>query len=453
MRVFYNILWLTLTLGIALPTWAQEPTCTGNAAVHYWCAAAVMTRPADEKEEKVLDDIEARTFLAPKLFIENHDDVTFLEQDLRPGAAMDMLHIGAACTQCDFDVAAMDGGAIPPMKMLRALGKRAWAMATMLEGQGQLERAAQVHADAVQFSVHLCQCPDVMYALTGTAVMQGSLAGMNEFLARKPGKAPIRALMLRLITMPSRPISFSACMADEGKTVPLMLKREARLSDADLDRSLQAMDNDFFGRFEILAKMGVNYKTLFGQLRSLKPDERATAYGKWADQVGNELSELAKAGEGSFAEARPRVMARIEHMEKLGKPAKGQTYPENPLLGEFLSAGNPHEMFAVSNARLAMSKLMVAAALHEAETGQYPTSLETLRGYFPQGLPKDPFTESDFDYKIEEGSPVVSAHPPDDVRQGRIWDFRISLAGILKKQAESLERYRKETSSSPADTH
>ena len=26
-------------------------------------------------------------------------------------------------------------------------------------------------------------------------------------------------------------------------------------------------------------------------------------------------------------------------MEKLGKPAKGQTYPENPLLGEFLSAG------------------------------------------------------------------------------------------------------------------
>ena len=95
---------------------------------------------------------------------------------------------------------------------------------------------------------------------------------------------------------------------------------------------------------------------------------------------------------------------------------------------------------------------MVAAALHEAETGQYPTSLETLRGYFPQGLPKDPFTESDFDYKIEEGSPVVSAHPPEDVRQGRIWHFRISLAGILKKQAESLERYRKETSN-PADTH
>jgi hypothetical protein len=199
--------------------------------------------------------------------------------------------------------------------------------------------------------------------------------------------------------------------------------------------------------------MGANYKTLIEQLRSIKPDERAAAYGKWADQVGEELSELAKAGEGSFAEARPRVTARIEHMKELGKPAAGHTYPENPLLGQFVYSGTLHASFAVSNARMAMSKILLAAALHEAETRQYPTSLETLREYFPQGLPKDPFTESDFEYKVEAGLPVVAAHPPEDVRREYRWDFRISLAEILKKQAENLERYRKETSSSPANTH
>jgi hypothetical protein len=97
-----------------------------------------------------------------------------------------------------------------------------------------------------------------------------------------------------------------------------------------------------------------------------------------------------------------------------------------------------------------MSKILLAAALHEAETGQYPTSLETLRAYFPQGLPKDPFTESDFEYKVEDGSPVVAAHPPEDVRREITWDFRISLAEIIKKQAEDLERYRKKANTPPA---
>jgi len=452
MRVFHSILWLTLALSVAPPAWTEEAGHPGNAAVHYWCAASVLTWPSNEKEDKVLDDIEARTFLGPKFFIESHADVAFLEQDLERGKAMDMLHIGAARTQCDFDLAAQDGLAIPPLGRLTDLGRRTCAAATMLEGQGQLERAAQVHADAVQYSVHLCQCPTLMYAVTGTAVLQSNLAGMNEFLARKPGKAAIRVLMVRLVELSTRPLSFSACIADDAKRVPLMLKRETLFTDADLDTALQALDNDWFRT--VLTELAAGRKGLIGQLRRLKPDERKATYGKWADQVGEELSEMAKAGEGSFADARPRIKARIEHMKELGKPAAGQTYPDNPLVGNFAGIGaGIYADFTRDNARFAMSKILAASALHEAETGEYPTSLEALRAYFPQGLPKDPFTESDFEYKIEEGAPVVSAHPPEDVRREYRWDFRISLAEILKKQAENLERYRKETSSSPANTH
>ncbi len=444
MRLPHAALWLTLAIAATSPTQADEPARPGNAAIHYWCAAAFMKRATNDQEEKLLDYIEEWNGLPPKVFIEKRDAMNFLEQELWRGEAMDMLHIGAACTQCDFDVAAADGTAIPEMKPLRDLARRACAAAAMLEGQGELEHAAQVRADALQFSVHLCQCPALMCAYSGSAALQIGLGGMNDFLARKPGKEPIRVLMVRLITMPARPLSFSACMADEAKREPLSLKLEKRFTDADLDESVQAMDNDLFGRYKLFPELGANRKTLIAQLRSLKPDERAAAYGKWADQVGEELSELAKAGEGSFAEARPRVKARIEHMKELGKPAAGQTYPENPLMGTFVYADSAYAGFTGGNARLAMCKILLAAALCEAERGKYPTSLETLRRYFPQGLPKDPFTESDFEYKIEEGLPVVIAHPPEDVRREYLWHFRISMAEIIKNQTERLERYRNE---------
>jgi len=441
----------------ALPARAEEPARPGNAAIHYWCAAAAMKRPANDQEQKVLDYIEQWEFLPPKVFIENRDCVRFLEEDLRSGAAMDMLHIGAACAQCDFDVAAMNREAFPPMTILRHLEIRASAVATMLEGQGQLERAAEVHGDAVQFSVHLCQCPALMYALTGIGVLRGSLGGMNDFLVRKPGKEPVRALMVRLISMPSRPLSFSACIADDARRAPLRLKLEKLFSDAELDEALQVMDNNLPGQgmaYKMFPGLAASRKMLIGQLRSLKPDERAPAYGKWADQVGEELSELAKAGEGRFADAGPRVKARIEHMKELATPAAGQMYPENPLVGTFAYSEMALATFAGNNARLAMSKILLAAAFYEAETGQYPTSLENLSRYFPQGLPKDPFTESDFEYKVEEGLPAVAAHPPEDVRREYApRDFRISMAEIIKNQSDRLERYRKEVQNPAPGAH
>jgi len=443
-------------MAAALPAQADEPARIGNAAIHYWCAAAFMKRATNDQEEKLLDYIEQWNGLPPKVFLENRDAMNFLEQELWRGEAMDMLHIGAACTQCDFDVAATDGMAIPEMKPLRDLGRRACAVATMLEAQEQLEHAAQVRADALQFSLHLCQCNALLCAYGGAAALQGSLGGMNDFMARKPGKEPIRVLMVRLITMPSRPLSFSACMADEAKREPLILKLEKRFTDADLDEALQVTDSEPLGRallFKFLPELGANRKTLIAQLRDFKPDERAVAYGKWADQVGEELSELAKAGEGSFAETRPRVKARIEHMKALAKPATGRTYPENPLMGTFVYAESSYAGFTVGNTRLAMSKILVAAALYEAETGEYPTALEALHSYFPQGLPKDPFTESDFEYKLEEGLPVVAAHPPEDVRPEFRWNFRISMADIIKTQAKRVELYRKDAQSPLPDAH
>ena len=58
MRLQRAILWLALAAMAALPAQADEPAQPGNAAIHYWCAAAEMKRPANDQEEKILDYIE-----------------------------------------------------------------------------------------------------------------------------------------------------------------------------------------------------------------------------------------------------------------------------------------------------------------------------------------------------------------------------------------------------------
>jgi len=171
----------------------------------------------------------------------------------------------------------------------------------------------------------------------------------------------------------------------------------------------------------------------------------------WARQVGEELSAVAKAGEGPLTEAEPRVRAQVARMERLAKSPDGKSTPANPSLALWVPLLlNCYARFARSNATLEMSRLICAAALFEAENGQYATSLDALARYFPAGLPKDPFSGKDFLYTLEEGLPCVTAQPSASLREElKSWDCRISMAEALKTQAALLERYRKE-SQSPA---
>ena len=442
-------LWLSLVAMAALPAQAEEAARTGNAAIHYWCAAAEMKRPTNDQEEKVLDYIKKWSRMPPKAFIERGDAVRFLKEDLEAGGAMDMLHVGAECPQCDFDTTdpVMGGQQLRHVALLLELAHRAWAAAALLEGQGDSLRAAQVQADVIQFSVHLSQCPS--YADYGSAMLSDSLMHMEEFVSRKPGPEALHALMDRLSRIPPNPLSFSRWLNDTAEYGPAVMFKDLRLTDKDLDEKISLIEKNA-ERFAIASP---HFKTIVQMLRSKKPRDRAGLLDGWRKQVEDELRALAKAGDGPLTESEPRVQAWQQRIQRLAKPAEGQSPAENPLLLEWPDLVMSHYwVFASTNARQGMIRIFCAAMLCEAETGQYPASLEALARYFPAGLPKDPFTGKDFLYALEEGLPCVTAQPsawsraeaPDSS------DWGMGMARILSRLAE---RYRKRLQSPASDAH
>lgn len=455
MRLLCAALCLILAVA-ALPAQADEPVQPGNAAVHYWCAVAVMKRPANDQEEKVLDYIEEWSFLPPKVFIERDDAVYFLKEDLERGGTMDIIHVGAECPLCDFDTdGLMAEGWLPPVGLLRHVGQRGCAAVSVLEGQGDMLRAAQLHADLLQFSAHLCQCPQMLYALSGTAVLRGSLEQMEALLALKPGPDVLRALMDRFNRIPPNPLSFTRCWLYLAKFQPSQLKKETHLTDKDLDETLESLKENDWNTLRTYGPFGPEWKTIALTLRSKKLEERQALVESWATQLGQELNAVAKAGEAPLAESEPRVRLQVERMRRLAMPADAKSMPRNPFLAMWTEL--PIVNYATCaryNATLEMGRILCAAALFEAETGGYPTSLDALAKYFPAGLPKDPYTGRDFLYSLEEGLPCVKAQPSASLRQElQAWDCRMSMAQILTTQAERLERYRKEVQSPAPGAH
>jgi hypothetical protein len=452
--------WATLMIiaaATALSARAEEPAQPGNAAVHYWCAAAVMNRPANEQEQKVLDYIEEWSFLPPKVFIERRDAFYFLQEDLKPGGTMDMLHVGAECSFCDFDTAALIcQGWQQNDHLLRDLARRGWGAVTVLEGQGDLIRAAQLHADLLQFSAHLCQCPELTGALNGGAILTASLDKMGAFLSLKPGTEALRGLRDRFNRIPPNPMSFSRCWTYEARFQPPLLKKAVRLTDSDLDEALRSHDekNDLV-EWQASSVFGPEWKSVIQMLRSKKLEERQALVEGWAKQLGEELDAFAKAGDAPPTEAERRIRAQVEHMCRLAKAAEGNSAPENPTLAPWTGLiMGLYPTFVRHNASLEMGRILCAAALFEAESGQYPASLDALAKYFPAGVPKDPFTGQDFLYALEEGFPCVTAQPSASLRKElKPRQYTIRMAQMLKQQAERLERYRKGAQSPPSADH
>lgn len=450
MRVPMAVLWLIMATATYSAS-AKEPAQSSNAAVHYWCAAAVMRRPENAREQKTLDYIEDWSLLPPEVFIERRDAVDFLRADLVRGGTMDMLHLGAECPLCDFDTDRQTAeGWLPHDELFRILARRGWAEVCALEGQGEFLRAAQLHADLLQFSAHLCQSPELGTSLVGAAVMSASLGQMEAFLALKPGPEALRALMDRLNRIRPNPMSFSRCWSYSAKFRPMLLTKELRLTDEDLDQALRWDDKRKDLKPPLLFFLMPEWKTTLQFVRSKTPEERRALVEGWAKQVGEELNAVAKAGEGPPAEAEPRIQAEVERMKQLAKPADSGA--GNPFLAS--QAGLPvnvYAHFARINATLEMGRIICAAALFKAENGRYPTSLDALAKYFPAGLPKDPFTAKEFLYALEEGLPCVTAQPSTSLRgELKNWDCRMSLADTLKRQGECLERYRKKAQNPPS---
>lgn len=67
-----------------------------------------------------------------------------------------------------------------------------------------------------------------------------------------------------------------------------------------------------------------------------------------------------------------------------------------------------------------MSEVQKCLNMYRLEHGQYPASLDALhtREYFPNGVPRDPFTKTDFEYKRTDTGFLLICWGKDQARGG-----------------------------------
>jgi hypothetical protein len=420
----------------------EKPPRAGNAAVHYWAAAAMMRQPENDREEELRDYIETWQGLPPEVFAKNAEAMSFLDKDLAPKRAFDMLHLGASRKACDFDVAPGDPDFIN-LGILRSLARRALAASELLESKQDNVGAARIIADSIELGKDLGQCPKPVYAMSGWAILASGLGEAREFMTRNPGVEPLRLLMDSLEQIESRPFAFPPMIEYYAAETTTALANVS-LSDEELDEALEYLKNGIGS--EVLREFGLfPQESSIRYLRNLGPEERERVLRHWVEQMTTELRGLAEDGEGSFIESHPRVVARGKRMAEMGTPPSPKEIAENPLMHSVSFMSNLHGQAAFNNALLAMHKVLCASALFEAETGEYPDSMEPLRKYFPSGFPTDPFTDEELVYSLEDGMPAIECRPPEDLGEGVVSRARISLSEALRKQAEFVERYRQQT--------
>jgi len=446
-----TLAWCAALMFAPLCAGAEDPGrigITGNAAFHYWRAMAVMQDPLFHPESK--EDIDTQDFLdlwpslPPEMLCQEKPEVrSFLERYLERGAAMEALHQAASELECDFGIGP-EILLVPnhDLSLMRWFARRACAVALIAEYDKDQVRAAQIYGDLLHFGAHLGQQPSLMYGLTGGAIAQMAEGHAVNFLLRKPGPEALQALLDSLQRIPQALFPFDRNVSGAAGFWAFAV-RQYRLSDKELDENIEAIRSDLLGRNEIARKFGLidNNEKILGYLRSLSVDQRKLEVERWAKEVETSLNRLAEASRGDFKDCIVKIKEQTERMKQSSEafataPAKG-----NPFAAPYDATG--YVACVADVARINILRIICAAELYRNETGAYMERIEQLGKYFPEGLPKDPFTGEDFTYSMEEGFPAIRANPPKEYA-GMLARFPLSLGEAGKQQARTVERYLKE---------
>jgi len=459
---------------IAMPVHGADeksvlPPRPDNAAINYLLAAAQIVRPQTDADVKALDFIEEDFQRLPPAALKARPDA--VEIFLREGGVIRDIHRGAGKPKCQFDVDWEEGpeAFMPPLPLMRNLARQATAVARHQEFTGHPEEAATVYADVAQMSAHIAQEPTVLSKLVAAAVNNMNIHAVEGFLARDPPPEAVEQLMAGLARVPDHPFHIDRGLLGDGERfgdwflrhprgfVTLGIKNPA---DAD-DLIMKYYENiEFFDALdrELSSKPGPTQSELY-----YKSPEALAVLQAAVEEYRENLRKLAalarepyfKSGE-AFAALQAAIDKRLEEM-KVETAAAMQASIEKRL-GEMmadLAKGNPlllllaegrraYLVCNMSEAQLGMLRIMVAAAMHKAEKGAYPDTLEELAGYFPAGASKDPFTGKDFLYRLKDGLPAIECNPPESVRSAdwyKAESASLDLGRRRQKDAEALKNF------------
>jgi len=401
------------------------PPPPDNAAINYCLAMALQPRPYDAaglEAEEFIDSEFAK--LPPEALADWPDVQKFLQEYFGPGDTLGALHRGAQKSRCAFDVDYSDGPVTPLLHLpeILHLARRCVAAAKFAEFNGDPNEAAQIYADLMRMGQHVGQDPIMIGGAVGDSTQREVSEEIEGLLSREPPPEAARTLFATLQDIEPRPFDLSAYLHAEAESCGNWL------AQLPLEEFLTLSDH---------------FKQYF---EALPDDQRKEKLAQWIDEYRAIMHSVAEIVKEPYYNSAPKVRKEEAQVEKLSEDFLRNPKTGNPLVSFWISPlETSARCFAQAEARLGMTKLACAAVLHYHEKGKYPESMDDLAEYFPDGLPKDPFTGENYTYTLVEGWPRVEFDAYEELRQQNDDSlYSIDLSRRRKQDAEALAKFREQ---------
>ena len=416
------VLTVFLSLTLAFPVLCQvRPEAVippqENAAFDYLTALAQRPIPGNVVllEAEYLSDSIFSTALPPSVLDEAPDLLTLLKL-MEYDRAVRFLHQSAAKPKCQFGIdmskyPAVDLSVLAP---LRQMAKKTFLVALACERDADNLGAAEIYADLVTMGDHIAQEHVLIAGMTGVAIQRIAMEGTEGLLARSPSRDAAACIEQRLSTLPPwAPRLASAC---QSEAVAYGLWLQANPAEP-LVSSLTNLPAD------------------------ATPEQRAACVAAAAGIYRDQTERWSKLLSQPYWQAREALVneeARVD--ELIGKAAADPAqFGAYGILRIAPSGKNIAKFAVLADARIAMTRIVCAATMHLTDKGAYPADILALAPYFPDGLPKDPFTGENFIYSLKDGLPqIIAAAPKELTANAPESQFRLDFSTRPEREKEAM---------------
>ena len=364
-----------------------------NAAIYYWKAAALIRAPTtcDELEYVGKADV-LLADVSPAIFTAQPEMLQWL---LNAGPMLSALHQAQGCAICEFPIRTssepfLDLSHLP---CLRALTRRALAVAKAYEFVDNAPGAAAIYVDLLKLVQHLDQDRNLVSGFAAAELLQRNLSELESFFGRHLSAETVAPLKDYFKALPSPVFHPGHYLRDEAR----------RYGDWLLENTA--------GPEEQLSRLYRNAKSkpAVEKLMTLDPQKKQQRLRGWVDDYRKRMNALAVAVELPFTAGLPRIRQLDERKEAIQAGAPG----DNPLVPLLVpTAAEMYLRFLLAEAQFNMLHVLCAAAVYRADTGSWPGDIDTISQHAHRAMPTDPFSGDKFYYKLERGMPVLITRVP-----------------------------------------
>ena len=394
--------------------------CSQNAAIYYWKAAALIrpTTTQDEleyagKADNMLADV------SPAIFAAQPEMLQWL---LNAGPMLPALRQAHACAICEFPIRTssepfLDLSHLP---RLRALTHRALAMAKAYEFVDNAPGAAAIYVDLLKLVQHLDQDRNLISGFVATELLQINLSELESFFSRNQSAEAVAPFTEYFNALPSPVFHPGNYLRDEVRRYGDWLLADPARPEDRLNRLYR----------------NTKSKPAVEKLVTLEPRKKQDRLKGWVDDYRKRMAALAAAVDLPFASGLPRIRQLDEQKEAVqaSAPAPG----DNPLVPLLVpTATEMYERFLLAEAQFDMLQILCAAAAYRADIGSWPANIDAINLHARRMMPRDPFSDEKFYYRIERGMPVLITRVPKWMMSRKGYSYILGIHQRLRLDEEN----------------